>query len=84
MGMIKERVIGFVYVMFELSIGEIHCLLNMNSWLLIDGIGSRMCVGMRDSVEKTAGLTQTGDMHYNAGSVFEGLGRFISTQSKLP
>ena len=71
MSVIKERVIGLAYVQIELSMGQVYCRLDMNRWPLINGVGNRMCIGTSDVVEKAAGLTQTGDMYCNAGSVFE-------------
>lgn len=83
MGVIKAWVIVCIYITCELKIGQVYCLLDRDRLLLNNSVGNRMCVQMGDCVEKRAGLTQTGDIYWNAGSVFEVYGGLISVQSML-
>lgn len=83
MGVIKSKVIVCTYIKCELKIGQVYCLLDRDRWLLKNGIGNRMCVRMGNCVEKRAGLTQTGDIYCNAGSVLEVFGGLISMYSTL-
>ena len=74
MCVLKARVIVSIHVTCELNIGQVYCLLDRDRWLLKNSVGNRMCVRMGDFVEKRAGLTQTGDIYSNAGSVLESFG----------
>ena len=83
MGVIKARVFVCKNINWKLKIGQVYCLLDRDRWLLNNGVGNRMFVRMGDCVEKRAGLTQTGDIYCNAGSVFEVFGGLISMQIML-
>ena len=71
------RAIVYIYLTCELKIGQVYCLLDGNRWLLKNSVGNRMCVRMGDDVEKRAGLTQSGDIYSDAGSVTEVVGGVI-------
>ena len=84
------RVIVPIYIHCELKLGQLHCLLDRDRWLLNNGIGNRVCVRMRDRVEKRAGLTQTGDVwtyqhakHALWGGGLQGSGRIRTSEGSL-